>query len=105
MTKTNETTRLILNFLFEKGIFAFRQNTVGIPDPRGFFRPAAKKGVADILGCLPPTGRMVACEIKTGKDHLSPEQIGFLANIKRMGGIALVVKDFDDFLLQWQNLK
>lgn len=104
MSQTNETTRAILNFLFEKRIFAWRQNTGGIPDPRGFFRPAAKTGVADILAIVPPNGQFLAIEIKTGRDRLRPEQEGFLQNVRTMGGLALVVKDYDQFLDSFQKL-
>ncbi len=105
MTQTNETTRLILKYFFDHGIFAWRNNTTGIPLPDGRgFRPSAKKGVSDILALLPPQARFCAVEVKTGKDRLSPEQTGFLATVKRFGGVALVVKDFQDFEDQFISL-
>lgn len=102
---TNETTKAILHFLFLKKIYAWRNNTTGIPLPNGGFRPAAKKGTSDILGIIPPKGVFLAIEVKTGKDRLRPEQIGFIQSVKDSGGIALVVKDFGDFLTQWSSLK
>ena len=60
MSQTNETTRLILNDLFKRGIFAWRQNVAGIPLPGGGFRPSGKKGVSDILAVMPPGGRLLA---------------------------------------------
>jgi hypothetical protein len=101
---TNETTKQILHFLFLKKIYAWRNNTTGIPLPNGGFRPAAKKGTSDILGFIPPNGRFLAIEVKTGKDRLREEQIGFIQSVKDSGGIALVVKDFDEFLAQWNAL-
>lgn len=109
---TNRTTTAILSFLFESGVYAYRQNSTGIPDVRkGIFRPAAKVGLPDIVGILPDTGDYYGCkgtylgvEVKTGKDTLRPEQLGTHENIKRMGGIVLVVKDYEDFINQWNKL-
>lgn len=101
MSQTNDTTRAILKFLFDKKIFAWRENTTGIPLPDGTFRPAAKTGKPDIMIILPPAGRFLAVEVKTGRDRLRPEQEGFLHNVRLMGGLAMVVKDFPDFLQQF----
>ena len=103
-TITNETTSKILKFLFEHQIFAWRNNITGIPLSGGGFRPAAKTGVSDIIALLPPQARFCAIEVKTGRDRLRPEQEGFLKNVERMGGITLVVKDFEDFFEQWTSL-
>ena len=103
MSATNETTKAILNFLFNKGIFAWRQNTTGVPTPQGW-RPAPKTGVADILAVLKPMGRLLAVEVKTGRDRLRLEQVGFGRNIEAMGGIYLIVKDFEDFERQYDDI-
>ena len=103
-SQTNEITRSVLNFLFEKKIFAWRANTTGISLPDGRFRPAAKTGISDILAVLPPNGRLLAIEIKTGRDRLRPEQEGFLKNIEAMGGIFLIVHNYQEFLDLFSNL-
>jgi len=103
MSATNETTKQILQYLFDQRVFAWRQNTVGIPTERGW-RTAAKTGVADILAVLPKNGRLLAVEVKTGRDTLRPEQLGFGRNIEAMGGVYLVVKDFPDFLDKWNSI-
>jgi hypothetical protein len=95
---TNETTREILKHLYSLGVFAWRQNTLPIPLPGGGFRPAAKTGLPDVIAILPPRGRFCAIEVKTGRDRLRPEQEGFLANVEHMGGLTMVVKDFEDFV-------
>ena len=75
---------------------------MGVYDKRiGSYRTGAKKGISDILACV--NGKFVAIEVKIGKDHLSPEQEGFLKNIEHVGGIALVVKAFEDFKQQWKE--
>ncbi len=43
-------------------------------------------------------------EVKTGRDTLRPEQVGFLKTAAKMGAITLIVKDFQDFKAQWQSL-
>lgn len=108
---TNETTQRILTFLFYEGVFAWRNNTVGIPIRRGGsivgFRPSGKTGVSDILGVFSVMGRglFLAIEVKTGKDRLSDAQQGFIQTVRNLGGVALVVKDFNDFIKQWEQLK
>lgn len=54
------------------------------------------------MGYLPPLGRGFGVEIKTGKDRLSPEQIGFHHNATKMGAIIFVVHSYEDFLTQWK---
>ena len=109
---TNETTRRILNFLFAQGVFAWRHNVLPIPIPGGGLRPGSKSGVPDIIGVssalwgdLCYQGKFIGVEIKTGKDRLRPEQEGFHHTARKLGAIILVVKDFEDFLKQWNNLK
>jgi hypothetical protein len=54
-----------------------------------------KKGSADILGCL-PGGRFLAVECKAEHGRLSPEQRQFLADVKALGGLAIVAKSWQD---------
>lgn len=100
-TTTNGLTKDILKFWFELRVFAYRQNSSGIFDQRkGIYRPAAKVGLPDTIAILPHIGRYCGVEIKVGRDKLRPEQIGALRNIKLMGGVGIVVKDFPDFIKQ-----
>lgn len=110
---TNETTRRILNFLFSVGVFAWRENVLPIPlvGGRGF-RPGSKSGKPDIVGILPSLwgsslykGRFLGVEVKTGRDRLRPEQEGFHFTARKLGAVILVVKDFNDFKQQWEQLK
>ena len=97
MAKTNDLTQQILAFLFEKRVYAWRQNTTGVFDKtHGVYRLAAKKGVADILACR--NGQFLAFEIKIGRDKLSSEQAGFIKSINAAGGFACVISSFDQFL-------
>lgn len=111
INQTNETTKKILNFLFGIGVFAWRNNTMGIPIRRMGaivgFRPTGKTGVGDIIGIYSVEGRglFLSIEVKTGKDRLSDAQQGFFETVNKLGGIALVVKDYEDFLKQWDYVK
>lgn len=110
---TNETTQRILTFLFHAGVFAWRENVLPIPLPGGRgFRPGSKSGKPDIVGILPALwgssmyqGRFLGVEIKTGRDRLRPEQEGFHTQARKLGAVILVVKDFNDFIKQWEQLK
>lgn len=95
-------TNQVIDHIYKNGGWGFRASSTGIYDEKArTFRTAPKKGVADILACY--RGRFIAIEIKIGKDHLSPEQQGFLANVTHYGGLSVVVKDFDQFVSWWQN--
>ena len=101
---TNLTTQLILNYLFKKGIYAWR-NSVGAFSSGGKHYQMGKVGSSDILAVLPPNGRFMGIEIKTGKDSLRPEQIGFAKNLATMGAVSIVVKDFSDFENQFPYIR
>lgn len=104
MSESSNLTNQIIDFIYRQGGYAWRASSVGIYDQqKGAYRTAPKKGVSDILACIPPIGRLVAIEIKIGKDRLSPEQQGFLENISAAGGIAFVASDFEGFLKQWSE--
>lgn len=105
MSAATKLTNQVIDFVYRKKGYAWRASSTGVFDQKaGAYRTAAKKGVADILCCIPPAGQLVAIEIKIGKDRLSDEQIGFLKNIKNVGGRAFVVFDFEQFKNEWEKL-
>ena len=88
----------ILNFLNKLGIFAWKNQSVGIYDPvkKIYRKPNNRfhlKGVSDIIGTI--QGRMLAIEVKTEKGVISPEQRIFIARINEEGGIAFVARSVD----------
>lgn len=102
MSQATILTNQIIDFVYRKGGYAWRASSTGIFDGKQqAYRTAPKKGVADVLAVVPPTGRMIAIEVKIGKDRLSPEQEGFLKNIAFTGGLSVVVKDFEEFKEWW----
>jgi hypothetical protein len=54
------------------------------------------KGSADLVGILAPSGRWIAIEVKTGDAVTTPEQVLFLALVRRQGGFACVVRSLEE---------
>lgn len=95
---TNALTREALRVLSICGFEAWRQNNGGVYDPtKKIFRAnSSTPGISDIIGYHKKTGCIIAVEIKTGKDKLSPFQERFIAGVIASGGYAYVVKTVDD---------
>ena len=53
-------------------------------------------GQPDILGLLPPAGRLLAVETKQKGRKPTAAQAAFLANVEAAGGLALVVRDVEE---------
>lgn len=90
----------ILHYLFKQGIFAWKNQSVGIFDPikkiyRKSNNPFHIKGVSDILGIM-PTGRLLAIEVKAKYGKPSPEQVLFIDKINKSGGLAFIAKSLED---------
>lgn len=68
-----------------RGHNVWRQNNIAVRK-RTFI---GRLGVSDIIG-LSKSGLWVACEVKTLNDRLSPEQITFLNDVKKAGGLAYI---------------
>jgi Holliday junction resolvase len=88
------------------GFRVWRQNNNAVFDPKikRFRKNSATKGIPDVIGYQKHTARFIAVEVKAGKDTLSPEQIEFLQNLERFGGIAIVARDFSTFLSEIQAI-
>lgn len=86
----NQATRQILNYLNLAGFFAWRNNNNAVWDEKKqiFRKGSVEKGVADIMGYCKKTGKVIAIEVKVGKDKPSPEQIRFIQSIQKAGGYA-----------------
>jgi len=92
----------ILEYLEYKGHFAIRINTQGVPmwnegNRLKGFRPSPMKGVADILG-VKKGGQFFAIEVKKKGNKASPEQLHFLAEVERRGGIAMVAYNLEEVI-------
>jgi hypothetical protein len=90
----------IIDLLRLRGCVAIRINSGAIPveSEKGGRRliRLAPAGTADILCCVPPTGRMMAVECKVGDNTASAAQTQFLADVRRAGGLAIVAYSIED---------
>lgn len=68
---------------------------VGDGDSRRPFA-AAPAGWSDLTGCLAPSGRFVALEVKCGNNKPTAKQRAFLALVRGVGGFAAVVRSVDE---------
>ena len=80
-----------LNYLQARRIFHWRNNTGAVQIAPGRFMRFGRKGASDILGIL-PGGRLLCVECKAQGGRLSPEQKQFLADVRELGALALVVR-------------
>jgi Holliday junction resolvase len=80
-----EITREIINFLRACGCFCFKH----------WSGPMSRRGVSDLLGCL-PGGRALAIECKRPGGRPTAEQVRFLEDIKSRGGLAFIAHSVDE---------
>lgn len=96
----------ILTYLKLKGIYAWKNNSTGVFDPKTKkFRknknPFVLNGVSDILGIL-PNGSLLAIEVKLDNTHLTKktypteDQKTFMENINKHRGVAFVARSVED---------
>jgi hypothetical protein len=103
----NALTLQVIYYLRSKGFTVWRQNNGAVYDPnRKTFRTHAKtsmRGVPDVIG-FSPLGGFIGCEIKVGNDRLSPAQEVFLKRLKIANNLAFVVRDFDEFKKEFEEI-
>lgn len=97
-SSANLLTRHTIKALDICGFTAWRQNNGGVYDAtKGVYRRnSSTPGISDILGYQRSTGKIIACEIKVGRDKLSPYQEAFLKGIEKSGGYSFVIKTSSD---------
>jgi hypothetical protein len=85
----------ILALLHARGVVAWKAGA-------GAFRVGDRyvkmghRGVADIIGVLPPAGRLLAVEVKRSGATPTGEQHAFLFSVRQAGGLAFVAHSTDD---------
>lgn len=90
---------LIINYLRAKGVFCWKNYSIGVYDPRlKCYRPInskmSYKGVSDIIGIF--KGMPLFIEVKKSDGRLRPDQKVFLDMAKQNGAIAFVARDLSD---------
>lgn len=112
-SKTNDTTQRIVEYLTRNGFKAWRQNVLPIPLVRGGsiigFRSGSMSGLPDVISISANIGGLrgglfFGVEVKTGKDKLRDAQSTFIADAQKRGAIVLIVKDYEDFLMQFKGI-
>ena len=69
-----------------------------VPHYKNWGGPMGEKGVSDIIGVLPPSGRAFFCELKAGRGKPTPEQEAFIERMSSAGALAFVAWGPDDLL-------
>jgi len=120
----NQLTKTVIEFLKAEGCQAERINTMGVPrlgadmmnlsggiQTKGgvtWTKGGGTTGSADISASIKPLrlkfAVSVKIEIKYGKDRQSESQKVYQANVEQAGGIYFIVRNLDDFLIEYDNI-
>jgi hypothetical protein len=105
---TNSLTTAIISWLQLQRCKAWRQNNAPVYDTvRGCFRKGSTvDGISDVMGYHRPTGRVLAVEVKVGKDTLTDEQREFLEDVRDAGGFACEGRSLEQVqaeFIQWKQ--
>ena len=91
--------REIIEYLRKSNdVFAWRQNSIGVPTTGGVRKPPPQKGVSDILAVVKPSGRFLAIEVKSPTGVLNEGQAAFLDSVKKAGGETVVARSVEDVM-------
>ena len=95
MTPEGRIKTACLRYLERRGFYAWNNPTGAVQIRPGKFLRFGKVGSSDILGVL-PDGKFLAIEVKASNGRLSPEQSAFLEKIRGKGGLALLVRSWQE---------
>ena len=90
MVKSNKLTQWAIDVLSADGSQVWRHNNLAVKG-RKF---TGRKGVPDIIG-FNKDGISIYCEVKSGNDKLSEEQIEFMTHATSMGCYTWIATDKD----------
>lgn len=89
-------SRILIALGRDPRCFIFRNNTGCLPDYRGRAVRFGLIGSADILGCLRPSGRFLAIEVKAMNGYQSEAQKNFQRVITEAGGVYILARSVED---------
>jgi len=100
----NSLTKLIIEYLRMNGCFGARVNTQGNYNAKigKFVRSGSTNGMADINAVV--KGKSVSIEVKIGRDKIRDSQLKVKSEIEAAGGVYIIVRSFDDFRQQFENI-
>jgi hypothetical protein len=86
----------ILSLLALRGVVAWRVNSGSVKTERGTLVRLAPAGTSDIIGIVPPDGKLLAVEAKIWPNTPTPHQEAFLERVRAAGGMAIVAYSVED---------
>jgi hypothetical protein len=86
----------ILDYVRYRGIPCYKHQNAGIMKRDGSYIPTHTRGVSDIIGCIPKTGRFLAIEVKRPGNKPTAEQQQFIDTINAAGGLAFVARSVEE---------
>jgi hypothetical protein len=99
--KEQDLLKSCLRYLELRGFLCWRQNQGAIAGEykgkRRFVKFTTAKGISDIIGIL-PGGRFLAVECKIRPNKPTFDQECFLEQIRKAGGLAVVVYEVTDLI-------
>lgn len=88
----------IIDYLTLKKYLVVKFSSVGIYKQKtGSYIPQRQRGVSDLLACS-PTGRFIAIEVKIKRNRPTKEQLAFIQEVRKRGGIGFVAYSLDDVI-------
>jgi hypothetical protein len=118
-SQANSLTGAIINYIRYNGHHAERINNISrqVTSKTGakvFIPSAGFRGTSDIhackhfkladKNCIIEFGQFVAIEVKVGKDKVSEAQKYYAEVVTKAGGVYMIVRNFDEFLEQWNAI-
>jgi hypothetical protein len=104
--KEKDIQTAILGYVRSLGIVAWKSNTTGIwVAKRNTYIKSAMRGVADLLGVIPGTGRFLSIEVKRPSGKQEEEQIHFEELIKGANGIYILAHSVEEVEAKFKELK
>lgn len=95
--REQEIQKAILDYLRHIHAVPVKINNGGVfSQSRQTYIPSRQKGISDILACY--KGYFIAIEVKRKGAKPTPEQLGFLDEVRRAGGFAIWTDNLDDVI-------
>lgn len=95
----SDIQRTILDYLALLRIPAWRNNSGAVALGEGKSRRYVRygqKGSSDILGVLPPSGRLLAIEVKRPGNKPTEHQTAWLERMRAAGAVCIVATSIED---------
>lgn len=88
----------ILDYLRFRGLPCYKHQNAGIRKSDGSYIPTHTRGVSDIIGCIPNSGRFLAIEVKRPVGKPTAEQQQHIDTINEAGGLVFVARSTEEVI-------